>query len=150
MTGDGRADYVSVDPDTGRLNLWKNRCWEITDDDPEPSPPYTGHSQDDWCGSRALQSGFTASQKADIWGSETGQLGVGTWLDEQITSLPYKEVNWTDHLRDSYEDKLKGISTFQCNSIAEHAECTLAGLTCGRFGRDFSSLDVDFSETSTS
>ncbi|VUC27345.1 unnamed protein product [Clonostachys rosea] len=27
MTGDKRADYVSVDPNSGRLNLWQNRCW---------------------------------------------------------------------------------------------------------------------------
>ncbi|KAI0908236.1 hypothetical protein F4823DRAFT_599838 [Ustulina deusta] len=26
MTGDERADYVTIDPDTGRLNLWHNRC----------------------------------------------------------------------------------------------------------------------------
>ncbi|KAJ4183363.1 hypothetical protein NW755_009854 [Fusarium falciforme] len=29
MTGDGRADYVSVDPNNGRLNLWHNRCWPL-------------------------------------------------------------------------------------------------------------------------
>lgn len=27
MTGDKRADYVSINPDNGRLNLWHNRCW---------------------------------------------------------------------------------------------------------------------------
>ncbi|KAJ8127625.1 hypothetical protein O1611_g6011 [Lasiodiplodia mahajangana] len=29
MTGDDRADYVTIDPDTGRLNLWHNRCLPI-------------------------------------------------------------------------------------------------------------------------
>lgn len=29
MTGDGRADYVTIDPDNGCLDLWINRCWEI-------------------------------------------------------------------------------------------------------------------------
>lgn len=26
MTGDRRADYVTLDPDSGALNLWHNRC----------------------------------------------------------------------------------------------------------------------------
>ncbi|TGJ87370.1 hypothetical protein E0Z10_g1365 [Xylaria hypoxylon] len=34
MTGDKRADYVSIDPDNGRINLWHNRCWPI--DQPVP------------------------------------------------------------------------------------------------------------------
>lgn len=29
MTGDGRADYVTIAPDNGSLSLWINRCWEI-------------------------------------------------------------------------------------------------------------------------
>lgn len=29
MTGDGRADYMSINPDNGRINLWINRCWPI-------------------------------------------------------------------------------------------------------------------------
>ncbi|KAL5340419.1 hypothetical protein BJX70DRAFT_360948 [Aspergillus crustosus] len=32
MTGDQRADYVSVNPDNGRLTLWHNRCWPLPDD----------------------------------------------------------------------------------------------------------------------
>ncbi|VUC38121.1 unnamed protein product [Clonostachys rosea] len=27
MTGDTRADYVSINPDSGALTLWHNRCW---------------------------------------------------------------------------------------------------------------------------
>ncbi|KAJ5377736.1 uncharacterized protein N7496_005145 [Penicillium cataractarum] len=29
MTGDKRADYVSINPDSGSLRLWENRCWTI-------------------------------------------------------------------------------------------------------------------------
>ncbi|CAM1501517.1 Fc.00g035010.m01.CDS01 [Cosmosporella sp. VM-42] len=39
MTGDKRADYVSIDPDTGRLNLWHNRCWATSDPDPPTGIP---------------------------------------------------------------------------------------------------------------
>ncbi|KAL4867215.1 hypothetical protein BDV12DRAFT_198425 [Aspergillus spectabilis] len=33
MTGDQRADYVSINLDSGTLTLWHNRCWPIGDDD---------------------------------------------------------------------------------------------------------------------
>ncbi|KAL5341746.1 hypothetical protein BJX70DRAFT_395479 [Aspergillus crustosus] len=33
MTGDQRADYVTVDPDNGALQLWHNRCWSNAGDD---------------------------------------------------------------------------------------------------------------------
>ena len=29
MTGDDRADFVTIDPDTGRLDLWRHRCLPI-------------------------------------------------------------------------------------------------------------------------
>ncbi|CAM1508809.1 Fc.00g025480.m01.CDS01 [Cosmosporella sp. VM-42] len=55
MTGDKRADYVSIDPDNGRLNLWHNRCWPINsgggdsgddgDGDNEPEDPSSTSAQ---------------------------------------------------------------------------------------------------------
>ena len=39
MTGDGRADYVSVDPMTGGLTLWHNGCRALPSSDPAPPPP---------------------------------------------------------------------------------------------------------------
>lgn len=35
MTGDRRADFISLNPDDGGLRLWENRCWSL----PASSPP---------------------------------------------------------------------------------------------------------------
>ncbi|KAI1361353.1 hypothetical protein F5Y08DRAFT_314931 [Xylaria arbuscula] len=43
MTGDKRADYVSINPDNGRINLWHNRCWPSD----QPVPGDDGGSDDD-------------------------------------------------------------------------------------------------------
>jgi hypothetical protein len=32
MTGDKRADYLTVNPNNGRLRLWQNRCWPLDGD----------------------------------------------------------------------------------------------------------------------
>lgn len=42
MTGDKRADYVSIDPDNGRLNLWHNRCWATGGSDGD-NPPFVNN-----------------------------------------------------------------------------------------------------------
>lgn len=37
MTGDRRADWVSINPETGSLDLWKNACWGDPDQGGEPT-----------------------------------------------------------------------------------------------------------------
>ena len=84
MTGDRRADYVSIDPDNGRINLWENNCWAIDDggdgdgsddggdggDDGDEGgenddKPWKGRTKDDFCLS-AKQQGFLPDQQAYV------------------------------------------------------------------------------------
>ncbi|KAL3454210.1 hypothetical protein BJX65DRAFT_301996 [Aspergillus insuetus] len=43
MTGNKRADYVSINPDSGSLRLWENRCWAI----PSGLDDGSNYSEDD-------------------------------------------------------------------------------------------------------
>jgi len=47
MTGDGRADYLSVDPITGGLTLWQNGCNVIPDTTTNPDDGGDGTSEGD-------------------------------------------------------------------------------------------------------
>jgi hypothetical protein len=53
MTADKRADYVTVNPDNGALNLWINNCLPIGSDDGDDGggdsavDPYTPDPDDD-------------------------------------------------------------------------------------------------------
>ncbi|RSL92417.1 hypothetical protein CEP52_013832 [Fusarium oligoseptatum] len=46
MTGDGRADYMSMNPENGRLEFWHNRCWPL--DESSDGGSSGGSDQDSW------------------------------------------------------------------------------------------------------
>lgn len=99
MTGDKRADYLSIDPDTGRLNLWINRCLP-TGDSPGGTdpPPHSGLpvSVSEWCSTdEATQGNEQVAMK--IW----NDWGVGANMDLVIGSLydPPND-NWMSRLYD--------------------------------------------------
>ncbi|CAM1503527.1 Fc.00g011180.m01.CDS01 [Cosmosporella sp. VM-42] len=135
MTGDRRADYVSIDPDTGRLNLWKNRCWAIDDGDDgddddddggdDDDKPWNDRTEWEWC-HLATQQGFSSAQKSYIWGSDENGLGVGQYLDELL--VEEKEENWVDNLRKAYQDDFPDdddFSSMVCNDISSNAKCLI-------------------------
>ncbi|CAM1506043.1 Fc.00g056840.m01.CDS01 [Cosmosporella sp. VM-42] len=143
MTGDKRADYVSIDPDNGRINLWKNRCWEIDEGDDGGDggdgggsgndKPWIGRTETDWC-HLEKKSGFVLSEKSYIWGSSGDGLGVGEWLDEWLAAK--KEKDWVNNLRDLYEGVISNssFSTLSCNDIYDHSSCEISDLTsCKNF-----------------
>ncbi|KAH7161956.1 hypothetical protein B0J13DRAFT_430718 [Dactylonectria estremocensis] len=118
MTGEGRADYVTVEPGTGRLNLTKNRCLAIDSDDDNTggNKPWLGRTESEWC-DIANQTGLSPAQKSYVWGSDGAGLGVGQWLDEKIASDGDKD--WLKTIRDSYKDVLGGqyLKNLDCTSL---------------------------------
>ncbi|KAH7161860.1 hypothetical protein EDB81DRAFT_683957 [Dactylonectria macrodidyma] len=127
MTSDTRADFVSIDPDTGRLNLWKNRCLpsgsndEDSDDHSNDSEPWTDRTEWEWC-HLSPNTGLSPEQKTYIWGSDGAGLGVGQWLDEKLTS-DGNEVDWLKEIRNAQKSVLP-------NDYLYRLDCTSLGSQC--------------------
>ncbi|KAH7129774.1 hypothetical protein B0J13DRAFT_610892 [Dactylonectria estremocensis] len=111
----------------GRLNLWKNRCLpsgtddEDSDDHSNDSQPWTDRTEWEWCHLNT-STGLSPEQKAYIWGSEGAGLGVGQWLDEQLTSEG-TEDDWVKTIRNAQ----KGVIS---NGKLDQLDCTRLGADC--------------------
>ena len=148
MTGDRRADYVSIDPDTGRINLWENRCSEIDDGDDgdnggsdggddggDDDKPWKARSKHEWC-DLAEKQGFVPAQQSYIWGSSGNGLGVGQWLDEWLSARKEGEEKWVNALRMEYQDAIDDtkFDSLVCNNIRSNAHCDFTDLpSCGKW-----------------
>lgn len=94
MTGDKRADYVSVDPATGRLNLWVNRCkatGQPGTGDPSPGDDLPVPISE-WCKTVDPGSEVETIKVWDDW-------GVGAHMDlmlSQVYSPP--NLNWMSRM----------------------------------------------------
>lgn len=153
MTGDGRADYVAIDPDTGSLTLWQNRCWETGDGDdgdgggggggddgPDPDKkPWDDRSHWEWC-NITDQKGFSQEQKTYVWGSEGKGLGVGQWLDEQISGFDgedqwEKQIDWLNTLVGHHKNinNSEAWNHWECKDIYDNTNCISNSFDCTDF-----------------
>ena len=122
MTGDGRADYVAIDPDTGALWLFHNHCDEIPSSDPG------GDNGDKGCG--------YSSQAASSW-SESGAAGA---VDNFIVTHGYKVNNqandgqyyWMDDWLTQADDYFRHTksSNLYCDDITTDEFCSAPSDTC--------------------
>lgn len=148
MTGDGRADYVAVNPETGSLTLWHNRCWPTGDDDDDNNNggggdddnddndkfPWEGRHFDEFCGDLSRHAGLSPAEKSYIWGSEGRGLGVGQWLDREVGRLQNKDEHWLKELVELYRDKIdkSAWNDWKCNDIYSMDHCTIGDLECSQ------------------
>ncbi|KAI0540897.1 hypothetical protein GGR58DRAFT_511384 [Xylaria digitata] len=106
MTGDKRADYVSINPDNGRLNLWHNRCWPID----QPVPGDDGDDDDDDDGGSSGGGGSHGGGSKDDWDEE--KLEVCDKSYKSLDDIVDDADNVPDHCAALYIlPILKGIAT---------------------------------------
>lgn len=147
MTGDGRADYVAVDPETGSLTLWQNRCWpndedgggdggddDGGDDGDDDKFPWEDRHVDEFCGELSQNKGLSPEEKSYIWGSDGRGLGVGEWLDREIGNLDEGDDHWLGELVGLYRKKLdlSAWDQWQCDNIYGFDHCDIGDLQCGQ------------------
>ncbi|CAH0050780.1 unnamed protein product [Clonostachys solani] len=125
MTGDTRADYVSINPDSGALTLWHNRCWPKSGT-VVPSPGEEDDDNDDEVGWKDLNCQSPGATDANMEGVERWNLLKADQAWEDSVAYWKEQRNNESHNLEfaaSVSNFLNGVESMDCEELADDNGC---------------------------